>query len=649
MSGKMLVLVSVALGCFEGVSGADGPGLLHRAHVYLRGEEVRFPVPDEVVGTPQEFRVLNDRLEEMRRSRFSGPSVEAGALPVGWYRIEFLDEQDGLLGFTTAAVLEPLTEDVSKDSPICLDAALAWLGAKDQGDWELLAQLARQAGVNWVRDRIHWREMQEEPGAFASHTKYDVSADLQSAQGLRILQVFHTRPTWALAPSSNPERPRTDLRLLYEFCRGMAERFEGRVQAWEPWNEGNARNFGGFTMDELCALQKAAYLGFKAGDPNLTVCWNPLGGINIESQAQGILRNETWPYYDVYSIHSYDWPHAYEDLWRHARAAACGKPVWVTECDRGMTAAPESALGDFSHENALRKAEFIGQSYARSLFSGASRHFHFILGHYMEGENRTQFGLLRKDRTPRPSYVALAALGRILAGGQCLGKHEIEGQPNVHLYAFRARPHGRSRDVLVAWTERQGDWPQRGKELAEWPVSEDLRVEAAYDYLGRPLDAAVPAHLTPAPVFLVLPEGESEKLTWRAVSPAPQRGGSPSPIVLQFDAPDAPPVLRTISWSQDPAFEFAPGATIEAVLTVYNLGPDPAEGTMELESLPAGWRAEPARWDLRLASMEQEEVPVQLSTPPQPTAEDAWFTFRGCFGSAGQPVLVVRNRGMEGE
>ena len=57
----------------------------------------------------------------------------------------------------------------------------------------------------------------------------------------------------------------------------MAERFHGKVIAWEPWNEGNAGNFGGYTLDELCTIQKAAYLGFKAGDPALTVCWNPLG------------------------------------------------------------------------------------------------------------------------------------------------------------------------------------------------------------------------------------------------------------------------------------------------------------------------------------------------------------------------------------
>ncbi|MFA6242177.1 MAG: hypothetical protein WC655_14680, partial [Candidatus Hydrogenedentales bacterium] len=418
----------------------------------------------------------------------------------------------------------------------------------------------------------------------------------------------------------------------------------GRVQAWEPWNEGNASNFGGYTLDELCTIQKAAYLGFKAGDPDLTVCWNPLGGINIETQTRSILQNETWPYYDVYSIHSYDWPHGYEQYWAHAREAACGKPLWVTECDRGMQADPDSAMGDFTPENDRRKAELIVQSYVRSLFAGSSRHFHFILGHYTEGDNRTQFGLLRRDHTPRPGYVALAALGRILAGGVCLGRHEIERQPNIHFYAFRAQPQGQPKDVLVAWTEREGDWPDRGKERAPWPIAEPLNIEAAYDYLGRPLKAAAPEELRPDAVFLVLPEGALEKLVWRTVRPGNPRPGVASPVVLQFDVPGTPPVQRTIEWSPEAAYEFAPGMVLDATLTVYNLGEASVKGTVALESIPSGWQAGTANWELALEPMAQQTLPVRLTIAEDASTSDVWLNFRGAFGEAGRPFLAVWNR-----
>lgn len=614
------------------------------AHVFLHGESITIRVPKEITPPARTCRVLNEEMDRIAEHLVSGPILDLGRLAPGWYRIEFRNGENALSGYTTAAVLTPLTARPPDNSPIAVDVALAWLGASDQQDWPLYAQLAQVAGVRWVRDRIHWREMQSKDGSFFKDTKYDSSATIQSAQGLQLLQVFHTRPPWALAPDGNADHPRTDLAKLYQFCRGMAQRFQGKVQAWEPWNEGNAGNFGGFSLDELCAIQKAAYLGFKAGDPDLTVCWNPLGGVNIESQTRSILRNETWPYYDVYSIHSYDWPESYEDLWVHARDAASGKPIWVTESDRGMTAAPDSDVGDFTPKNDQRKAELVAQSYVRSLYAGASRHFHFILGPYMEGEQRTQFGLLRKDLTPRPSFVAVANLGRILAGATCLGRYLVPDQPDIHIYAFRAQPDGSARDVLVAWTESPGDWASRGNARAPWPVEAPLPVEAAFNYLGRPLASAPPVTLRPDPVFLVLPEGAAQELALRTVAPAKVRSGSPSSVVLQFDAANVAPIQRRIGWSPEAAYEFSPGTRVDASLTVYNLGAARVTGHVTLKDLPGGWHVTATSWAMDLEPGEQRTVPLHFELTDQAETGDVWLDFRGDFGTLEQPVLSVWSR-----
>lgn len=638
----MLRMVLMA-GLSAAAAGA-APGIARDAHVVLTGDALRVAVPEELRDAATAARALDERLDVLWRVAVPDGTADFGRMPVGWYRIEFLDSDGAVLGFTTAAVLEPLAVPPPADTPIAVDIALAWLGAEDQSDWPAYARLARLAGVRWVRDRLHWREMQRADGSFIPHTKYDESAAVQAAEGLQMLQVFHTRPAWALAPGAHPDRPRLDLAKLYAFCKGLAERFRGRVQAWEPWNEGNAPNFGGYTLDELCALQKAAYLGFKAGDPDVTVCWNPLGGINIASQTRSILRNETWPYFDVYSIHSYDWPHGYEDYWAHARDAASGRPLWVTECDRGMEADPGSPMGGFTPENDRRKAEFIVQSYVRSLFAGSSRHFHFILGHYMEHNNRTQFGLLRRDLTPRPGYVALAALGRLLAGATCLGRHEVPGQPNVHVYAFRARPQGQPKVVVVAWTEGEGDWPTRGQARAPWPIAEPPAIEAACDYLGRPMPAQTPRELRPDPVFLVLPEGGADALPWRQVAPGPCRTGTASSVVLQFDAPGHPPVQRTIGWSPEAAYEFQPGTAVDALLTVYNLGDAAVAGPITLEPLPPGWRAAPTRWDIALEPGAQDTQTLRITIDSNAARDGAWLEFRGGFAQAGRPVLALWNR-----
>lgn len=606
----------------------------HPGNVFLEGEEVVVPVAEPAA----RWRLLDDRLHEVNAGVTDSANAVLGELAVGWYRLESLDEEGALAGFTTLAVLAPLQSPTPPDSPICLDVALSWLADEEPDAWRDLAGLAALAGCNWVRDRIHWREVQPEEDRFIPETKYDRTARIQQEAGLNVLQVFHTAPEWAQVPAAKRRLP--DLRHVFRFCRAMAKRFEGTVRAWEPWNEGNARNFGGYTMDELCAHQKAAWLGFKAGAPELTVCWQPIGGIDTEAQAAALIENETWPYFDVYSIHSYDWAHAYARLWEPARKAACGRPIWVTECDRGMKAAPESEVGDFTQEMARRKAEFVIQSYACSLFAGSVRHFHFILPHYMEGGHRVQFGLLRKDHTPRLSYVALAALGRLLAGGQCLGRWEEAGDETVQVYAFRAQPDGKRRDVLVAWTEARADWPGRGSAAHDFQLPDGLKPEAVYDYLGRPVAGGVPGQLRSSPVFIVLPEKAADTLPLKQIGQAERRPGNASRVVFQLVVPGKAPEIRQEAWTQEPMRVFTPGETSECVLYTCNLGQTPASGQVTFE-VPTGWQASESAWETRLAPMGRLQQRLTLTAPSEPW-EEAWLRVRGHFGEAGKPVLAVQ-------
>jgi len=620
---------------------APRPAPDHPGNVFLQGETVEVLIPLGLQERVARWRALDDGLAVVAQGRVdAGGRCRAGDLGVGWYRIEFLNGDGARLGFTTAAVLAPLAAPVPQDSPVCVDGALAWHEDEDPEAWRDFAQLAALAGVNWIRDRLDWRTVQTGPGEYVDDTKYDTVADIQATHGLKVLQVFHRTPKWAAGPDRGTGHFPADLRLAYRFCKAMAGRFRGQVQAWEPWNEANARSFGGHPIDTMCSYQKAAYLGFKAGAPEVAVGWNPIGGINTPALAEGILANQTWPYYDTYNFHSYDWPHAYEQLWGPARDAACGRPIWVTECDRGMKAEGGPAPGDFTHEFALRKAELMAHSYANSLFAGATRHFHFLLRHYQE--ITVQFGLLREDRTPRLSYVALAALGRLLAGARCLGRWEMADRPDVFVYAFRAQPAGIERDVLVVWAEKRAEWAGRGEHRVPWPLPDGLRVDSAFDYLGRPLGGSVPDALTPAAVFLLLPPGEAGKLRLRTVPLAPYRPGRPSPVVLQLEMPGRSPLYRKEAWTEEHERSVEAGAEAELQVTAYNLSDDPVEGTLAGDA-PAGWKISPNRWDLALEPMERRALRAQLPVPATATeGPDHWITFRGDFGEAGQPVLSFR-------
>lgn len=627
--------------------GIPAPLPEHPGNIFLEGEPVSARLPEGLPADAHRWRLFDDAGRELKRGALEPAALAArspvalGSLGVGWYRIEFDTPARTNAVWTTAAVLRRLAAPVPGDSPVGLDVAAAWFAYNDRAAQERFANLAALAGVNWVRDRLRWRDLQPEPGPLVARvTTYDTAAEVQHAAGLKVLQVFHDTPPWASEAPDATGRFAPDLRHVHALGRALAARFKGRVAAWEPWNEANIAMFGGHTVDQMCAWQKAAWLGFKAGDPDLIVGWNVTAAVPTPAHTAGVLANETWPYFDTYNIHTYDWSHAYAELWGPAREAVCGRPLWITEADRGAKHNQQAPWFDLDPRLERLKAEWQAQSYACSLFAGARRHFHFILGHYTE-PNGVQFGLLRRDLTPRPAYVALAAVGRCLASARVLGRWRPG--PEVHVYAFRARPDGVERDVLVAWAEREVDWEARGQTRVAWKPPQPLEVLAVTDYLGRSRPAEWPETLSGAPVFVFLPAGQAATLPLEPPPPlAPTRPGAPSPVVLQLSLPrDAVVRVEDIRWSEGHAYGIRPGATREGTLQVYNFGGEPVRGRVLVESAPAGWGVEVPEPGFDVPPQERQALRVVWRVAAE-AARDGWVVLRAEGGGAVRPVLAFR-------
>jgi hypothetical protein len=618
-------------------------------NIYLSGQTVRVPWPDPLPAGIHQWRLLDDRLELVQSgARQDSAGVSAGLepllfedLPIGWYRIEFGATESTTHSWTTAAVLEPLRATVPLHSPIALDAAISWFARDDAVRQEAYASLASLAGVNWVRDRLRWRDVQPEPGALVSDTTtYDTAAQMQARHGLHVLQVFHDSPRWTHSAQPITTAFAPDLRHVHQFAKALAHRFKGLITAWEPWNEANVPNFGGHTVDQMCSWQKAAWLGFKAGDPTLTVGWNPTAAVPTPAHTYGVLANETWPYFDTYNIHTYDWAHSYADLWAPAREAASGRPLWITEADRGTLHLKNAPWFDLDPRLERLKAEWIAQSYAASLFAGATRHFHFILGHYHEPQG-VQFGLLRLDLTPRPAYVALAAAGRCLAGATILGHWQPE--PNVHVYAFHARPDGEPHDVLVLYAERDVDWDARGVFTSTWQLPAHVDVRKIIDYLGRPLGTSFPHPLTSAPIFLFLPPGQAARLPLTPPPPLdPPRAGHASPIVLQLVQPRSTIVaIEDLPWSEGHVYSIEQGTTQELTLHAYNFSEQPATGSFDVIDHPPDWHV---AWPTSRFQIDPgERITLNGSLRMNDTeTRDGWIKVRADTGAHGNPALAFR-------
>ena len=611
-------------------------------NVFTAGETVAVAIPADPAITA--WRVSDTDGKPVMNGAIDAtgpPNVLLGVLDIGWYRLEWLKTDQSVAAATTLAVIVPPSEQL-RDDPIAVDAAISWFAPLDTTKQRAFADLARKAGITWIRDRIRWRDMEPVPERFAKLPgNYDYAARIQSDLGLRVLQVWHDVPRWAKLHDES--KMSLDLRDVYRFTRAMAKRFDGRVAAWEPWNEGNGGNFGGFTIDEMCAYQKAAYLGFKSNAPELPVCWQPIGGVNTESQSAGILANETWPYFDIYSIHSYDWPESYAELWKPALEASSGRPLWVTECDRGMAPDPNSPMGDFTDDFDRRKSEFIAQSYAMSLATGASKHFHFVLGDYREQNGAVQFGLLRPDLTPRRGYIALAALARMLNGATCLGKLANEEWPNIHAVAFRAKPNGEERDVLVAWAEAPVDWQDRGKQNIPIPWPANIPIEAIYDFQGRSLAIATPTELTPRPIYVVMPSGANAALPIIAPTTRTTSPGVASPIVLQLLDGNSRTTVRN-GWT-DEQYRTLPGdVPWNGILVIYNFGEQPLRGDIRIISTPGGRTLAPSAYEVSVEPLGRVEIPLVMEINASTPNDSKTLTIKGSFEDGSAPVLSAEFR-----
>ncbi len=580
----------------------------HPGNIFLQGEEVTIRAP---AGDSATCRLFDYESRMLGEYRLAGEQVNLGKLDPGYY--EVLREGRQRTNRVSVGVLEKLRAPTPGGSPICSDGALAWL--VPPGQIREVASLAALAGVNWMRDRLSWPEIEPARGQFVQSNRYDLSIGAQVERGLQLLEVTHISPAWANATA---KRFPLDLRDAYEYHRQLARRWRGQVQAFEPWNEADIDMFGGHTGSEMASMQKASYLGLKAGNPKVIGCLNVFA-IHRRATLDDFAANVSWPYFDTFNLHHYEPFAGYPKLYADFRAVSAGRPLWVTECSLPVKWSGDPALQEPTWEDQRVQSERVAITYALALHERARAVFFFILPHFVEGQ--TQFGVLHRDLTPRPAFLALAAVGRLLADAQPLGRLKTEEQ--VHGYAFRSQPDGKTATVMVLWAERQGNFPvPKG-------------VLGVYDHLGRQGGrAGMTISLTRAPVFLVLRNERSLELIPPPPSPR-VLPGKPSPVVLQALMPEKSVVL------DKSAYTIKTGEQTQVPLFLYNFGSRPARGKLTIHA-PEGWSVSDLPASIEILPGQRQPVLCVLTCPPEPGKEPARLGIVGRFGDAGEAVLSMR-------
>jgi hypothetical protein len=207
-------------------------------------------------------------------------------------------------------------------------------------------------------------------------------------------------------------------------------------------------------------------------------------------------------------------------------------------------------------------------------------------------ERNLQYGLVHKDLTPRPAYVAFAAVGRLLNGAKPIGRVDL-GDDKLKAYAFSTVVDGASKETIVAWSETK-------------PTQIKLTTaEASYDYLGRVRQPTNHVELTRATVYFVLPPGGSKDLK---IAPPPAKP-------KRMDVKPCPVVLQIVGQSDSKQSAFVLNETKQLRLAAYNFGNAAAEGKLKLEGATGG----PA--EVSLPTGARQEWTITASGPQQVTAK----------------------------
>jgi hypothetical protein len=321
----------------------------------------------------------------------------------------------------------------------------------------------KDAGFGWVRQQVIWAAMESQPGNFG--TDFTAQMDLfiadTSAKGLKILLSVARSPDWAGANGGLPKQT-GDFTTFMTF---LTQRYKGKVQAYEIWNEPNyAYETGGHVaVGDYLPVLKAGYQTVKANDPAALVLFAGLTptGVNDPSvaisdveylrQMYALNGGEVRQYYDALGAHAGSTCNPPDNSYPDNPATnPCGtdpdggrsytkdnsfyfkrivqlrgvmeqngegaKPMWLTEFGWDSTPSPPPGYGFARYNSEAQQAAYLtraldlGRSYP---WMGAMFVWNLNFAPIAPADEKAGWGVLRSDWSPRPAYGALAAMQKV--------------------------------------------------------------------------------------------------------------------------------------------------------------------------------------------------------------------------------------------
>ena len=171
----------------------------------------------------------------------------------------------------------------------------------------------------WVKQNFAWRDIEGASKGQYDWWRPDEIVNAAHDAGLNLVVRIDRHPLWSVRvlpdEQITPNQPPVELQDFGDFCYALAERYKGRIQAYQVWNEPNlSREWGDKSPDpaEYVALLKVCYEGIKAADPDAIVISAGLAPTGTEPPLampddrflQGMYDAGGAAYFDVLGLHA---------------------------------------------------------------------------------------------------------------------------------------------------------------------------------------------------------------------------------------------------------------------------------------------------------------------------------------------------------
>jgi len=233
-------------------------------------------------------------------------------------------------------------------------------GQREAADRDL--KLAKEAGFLWVKQRFEWRNIEKTRKNAFEWSEPDLQIDRINKAGLGIIARLDNQPDWArrdkIFPASGPPDKLEDWK---DFVQEFAQRYKGKIQIYEIWNEPNiSREWGNQKPDARAYVEmlKISYQEIKKIDPNAIVV---SAGLSPTTEQSDRAVSDTQFLRDMYAAGAKDY---FDMLGVHAPGFKA-----PPDMDPGAVARdPQlSNPGDPSPETAKRAYSFRHAEYMRKI------------------------------------------------------------------------------------------------------------------------------------------------------------------------------------------------------------------------------------------------------------------------------------------